>query len=100
MQYADGILAISKDGITAANVWEKLDTAVFAIADRRWFNYEEMFRDADGAGVEADLTAKTLVNYVMDTLLDVNFGKLFTFFDHSENSSLNNTCLLYTSRCV
>ena len=91
MQYADGILAISKDGITAANVWEKLDTAVFAIADRRWFNYEEMFRDADGAGVEADLTAKTLVNYVMDTLLDVNFGKLFTFFDHSENSSLNNT---------
>ena len=51
MQYADGILAISKDGITAANVWEKLDTAVFAIADRRWFNYEEMFRDADGAGV-------------------------------------------------
>lgn len=91
MQYADGILAISKDGITAANVWAKLDTAVFAIADRRWFNYEEMFRDDSGAGVESDLTAQTLVNYVMDTLLNVDFGKLFTFFDHSENSSLNNT---------
>lgn len=91
MQYADGILAISKDGITAANVWEKIDTAVFAIADRRWFNYEEMFRDADGAGSETDLTAKTLVNYVMDTLLNVNFDKLFAFFDHSANSSLNST---------
>lgn len=91
MQYADGILAISKDGITADNVWAKLDTAVFAIADRRWFNYEEMFRNGDTAGQESNLTAKTLVNYVMDTLLNVDFGKLFTFFDHSANSSLNNT---------
>ncbi len=89
MNYADGIVAIPKDGITAANVWDKLDTIVFAIADKRWFNYEEMFRDASGAGTAADLTAKTLVNYVMDTILNVDFNQLFTFFEHSTNSSLN-----------
>lgn len=89
MNYADGIVAVSKDGITAANVWAKLDTIIFAIADKRWFNYEEMFRDASGAGTAADLTAKTLVDYVMDTILNVNFDQLFTFFEHSTNSSLN-----------
>lgn len=89
MNYADGIVAVSKDGITAANVWAKLDTIIFAIADKRWFNYEEMFRDASGAGTAADLTAKTLVNYVMDTILNVDFNQLFTFFEHSTNSSLN-----------
>lgn len=89
MNYADGIVAIPKDGITAANVWAKLDTIVFAIADKRWFNYEEMFRDASGAGTESDLTVKTLVNYVLNTILGVNFNQLFTFFEHSTNSSLN-----------
>lgn len=89
MNYADGIVAIPKDGITAANVWAKLDTIVFAIADKRWFNYEEMFRDASGAGTESDLTVKTLVNYVLNTILGVNFNQLFTFFEHSANSSLN-----------
>lgn len=90
MNYADGIVAIPKDGITAANVWDKLDTIVFAIADKRWFNYEEMFRDETGtAGTAADLTAKTLVDYVMDTILGVDFNQLFTFFEHSANSSLN-----------
>lgn len=90
MNYADGIVAVSKDGITAANVWAKLDTIIFAIADKRWFNYEEMFRDETGtAGTAADLTAKTLVDYVMDTILGVNFNQLFTFFEHSANSSLN-----------
>lgn len=89
MNYADGIVAIPKDGITAANVWAKLDTIVFAIADKRWFNYEEMFRDASGAGTESDLTVKTLVNYVLNTILGVNFSQLFTFFEHSTNSSLN-----------
>lgn len=90
MNYADGIVAIPKDGITAANVWDKLDTIVFAIADKRWFNYEEMFRDETGtAGTAADLTAKTLVDYVMDTILGVDFNQLFTFFEHSTNSSLN-----------
>lgn len=90
MNYADGIVAVPKDGITAANVWDKLDTIVFAIADKRWFNYEEMFRDETGtAGTAADLTAKTLVDYVMDTILGVDFNQLFTFFEHSANSSLN-----------
>ncbi len=89
MNYADGIVAIPKDGITAANVWDKLDTIVFAIADKRWFNYEEMFRDASGAGTESDLTVKTLVNYVLNTILNVDFNQLFTFFEHSTNSSLN-----------
>lgn len=90
MNYADGIVAIPKDGITAANVWAKLDTIIFAIADKRWFNYEEMFRDETGtAGTAADLTAKTLVDYVMDTILGVDFNQLFTFFEHSTNSSLN-----------
>lgn len=89
MNYADGIVAIPKDGITAANVWDKLDTIVFAIADKRWFNYEEMFRDASGAGTESNLTVKTLVDYVMDTILGVDFNQLFTFFEHSTNSSLN-----------
>lgn len=90
MNYADGIVAIPKDGITAANVWDKLDTIIFAIADKRWFNYEEMFRDETGtAGTAADLTAKTLVDYVMDTILGVDFNQLFTFFEHSTNSSLN-----------
>lgn len=90
MNYADGIVAVSKDGITAANVWAKLDTIIFAIADKRWFNYEEMFRDETGtAGTAADLTAKTLVDYVMDTILGVDFNQLFTFFEHSANSSLN-----------
>ncbi|MBS6702475.1 MAG: dockerin type I repeat-containing protein [Clostridiales bacterium] len=89
MNYADGIVAIPKDGITAANVWAKLDTIIFAIADKRWFNYEEMFRDAFGAGTAADLTAQTLVNYVLNTILGVDFDQLFTFFEHSANSSLN-----------
>lgn len=89
MDYADGIVAVPKDGITAANVWTKLDTIIFAIVDRRWFNYEEMFRSAAGAGTEADLTAQTLVDYVMNTILDVDFDQLFTFFEHSANSSLN-----------
>ena len=90
MNYADGIVAVSKDGITAANVWDKLDTIIFAIADKRWFNYEEMFRDETGtAGTAADLTVKTLVDYVMDTILNVDFNQLFTFFEHSANSSLN-----------
>lgn len=89
MNYADGIVAIPKDGITAANVWAKLDTIIFAIADKRWFNYEEMFRDASGAGTAADLTAQTLVNYVLNTILGVDFDQLFTFFEHSANSSLN-----------
>lgn len=89
MDYADGIVAVPKDGITAANVWTKLDTIIFAIVDRRWFNYEEMFRSAAGAGTAADLTAKTLVDYVMNTILNVDFDQLFTFFEHSANSSLN-----------
>lgn len=90
MNYADGIVAIPKDGITAANVWDKLDTIIFAIADKRWFNYEEMFRDETGtAGTAANLTAKTLVDYVLDTILGVDFNQLFTFFEHSTNSSLN-----------
>lgn len=90
MDYADGIVAVPKDGITAANVWAKLDTIIFAIVDRRWFNYEEMFRDETGtAGTAADLTVKTLVDYVMDTILGVDFNQLFTFFEHSANSSLN-----------
>lgn len=92
MNYADGIVAVPKDGITAANVWAKLDTIIFAIVDRRWFNYEEMFRDETGtAGTAADLTVKTLVDYVMDTILGVDFNQLFTFFEHSANSSLNTT---------
>lgn len=90
MNYADGIVAVPKDGITAANVWDKLDTIIFAIADKRWFNYEEMFRDETGtAGTAADLTAKTLVDYVLNTILGVDFDQLFTFFEHSTNSSLN-----------
>lgn len=89
MDYADGIVAVPKDGITAVNVWTKLDTIIFAIVDRRWFNYEEMFRSAAGAGTEADLTAQTLVDYVMNTILNVDFDQLFTFFEHSANSSLN-----------
>lgn len=88
MDYADGIVAVPKDGITAANVWDKLDTIIFAIVDRRWFNYEEMFRSAAGAGTEANLTAQTLVDYVMNTILGVDFNQLFTFFEHSQNSSL------------
>lgn len=86
MDYADGIVAVPKDGITSANVWDKLSTVLFSILDKRWFNYEEMFRD--GAGTADDLTAQSLVQYVLDTLLNVNFGDLYAFFDHNAASSL------------
>lgn len=87
MDYADGIVAVPKDGITSANVWDKLSTVLFSILDKRWFNYEEMFRD--GAGTADDLTAQSLVQYVLDTLLNVNFGDLYAFFDHNAASSLS-----------
>lgn len=86
MQYANGIVAVDS---ADEDVWEKLDTIIFSIADKRWFNYEEMFRDNSGAGTEADLTVQSLVEYVLDTFLDLDFEALFTFFDHNENSSLN-----------
>ncbi|HIT54306.1 MAG TPA: dockerin type I repeat-containing protein [Candidatus Fimivicinus intestinavium] len=87
MQYANGIVATNSADQT---VWQKLDTIIFSIADKRWFNYEEMFRTEAGvAGTEADLTVQSLVGYVLDTFLDLDFDALFTFFDHNENSSLN-----------
>lgn len=87
MQYANGIVATNSADQT---VWQKLDTIIFSIADKRWFNYEDMFRTEAGvAGTAADLTVQSLVEYVLDTFLDLDFEALFTFFDHNENSSLN-----------
>lgn len=87
MQYANGIVATNSADQT---VWQKLDTIIFSIADKRWFNYEDMFRTEAGvAGTAADLTVQSLVDYVLDTFLDLDFEALFTFFDHNANSSLN-----------
>lgn len=88
LTFVDGLVDTS-DFNADDTVWQKLDKIVWDIADKRWFNYEEMFREGATAGTAEKLTVNSLVQYVMDTLLGVDFGKLFTFFDHNANSSLN-----------
>lgn len=86
LPYINGIVDTS-DFAADDTVWQKLDKIVWDVVDKEWFNYEDMFNN--GAGTASSLTVNSLVNYVMDTFLDLDFDQLFTFFKHSPKSSLN-----------
>lgn len=91
MPYIDGLFTKTTEynnAMTSGNGWEAVDAILWQFIPKAWFNYAGMFTDEDGVGTAADLTFKSLLDYIMDALLDLNVNKIFTFFTHDANSDL------------
>ncbi len=90
LPYVDGLYD-STAYDDADNGWEKIDAILWEIIPKNLFSYDEMFRDAEGAGVESDLNLQSLVNYILDAIFAFDLGKIDAFFARSENSILNGS---------
>lgn len=71
----------------AENGWDKLDAILWQFIPKEWINYTEMFDN----GTADDLTVKTLINYIFDTVFAMDINGLFVFFDHIEGGALNES---------
>lgn len=76
---------------TADTGWEKIDAILWEIIPKNLFSYDEMFRDAEGAGEAGDLGLQSLVNYILDAIFAFDLEKIDAFFTHSPNSILNGS---------
>ncbi len=70
--------------------WDEIDAIIWQFIPKNWMNYEEMFETTDGAanGTADNLTLKSLINYFIDAVFDMDIGKLYTFFAHVEDGPL------------
>ncbi|MBR3974885.1 MAG: hypothetical protein IKJ88_03390 [Clostridia bacterium] len=71
----------------AENGWDKLDAIFWQFIPKEWINYTAMFNN--GNGTATDLTVKSLINYIFDTVFAMDINGLFVFFDHIEGGALN-----------
>lgn len=71
----------------AENGWDKLDAILWQFIPKEWINYTEMFDN----GTADDLTVKSLINYIFDTVFAMDINGLFVFFDHIEGGALNES---------
>lgn len=76
---------------TADTGWEKIDAILWEIIPKNLFSYDEMFRDAEGAGEAGDLGLQSLVNYILDAIFAFDLEKIDAFFTHSPNSILSGS---------
>ncbi len=91
MPYIDGLFTKTTEynnAMANGNGWAAVDAILWQFIPKAWFNYAGMFTDEDGVGTAADLTFKSLLDYIMDALLDLDVNKIFTFFTHDANSDL------------
>ncbi len=91
MPYIDGLFTKTTEynnAMTSGNGWAAVDAILWQFIPKAWFNYAGMFTDEDGVGTADDLTFKSLLDYIMVALLDLNVEKIFTFFTHDANSDL------------
>ncbi len=71
----------------AENGWEKLDAIFWQFIPKEWINYTAMFDN--GNGTADDLTVKSLIDYIFDTVFAMDINGLFVFFDHIDGGALN-----------
>ncbi len=76
------------NGETGVDGWDLIDTILWQFIPKDWIPYATMFADEDGAGVAADLTFESLLNYFLDVIFTFNVEKLDTFFAHNTSSPL------------
>lgn len=91
LPYIDGLFTKTTEynnAMANGNGWAAVDAILWQFIPKAWFNYAGMFTDEDGVGTAADLTFKSLLDYIMDALLDLDVNKIFTFFTHDANSDL------------
>lgn len=87
MPYINGLFEPT-DYNAATNGWQKIDAIIWQFIPKEWMNYADMFADENGAGTAADLTFKSLLDYIIDAVFEMDIEKLFIFFDHVENGAL------------
>ncbi|MBQ8209353.1 MAG: hypothetical protein IJZ35_02080 [Clostridia bacterium] len=90
LPYVDGLYDATAYN-TADTGWEKIDAILWEIIPKNLFSYDEMFRDAEGAGEAGDLGLQSLVNYILDAIFAFDLEKIDAFFTHSPNSILNGS---------
>lgn len=91
MPYIDGLFTKTTEynnAMTSGNGWEAVDAILWQFIPKAWFNYAGMFANNGIAGTADDLTFKSLLDYIMVALLDLDVNKIFTFFTHDANSDL------------
>lgn len=88
MTYVDGLYDETAYDL-ATTGWGKIDAIIWSIFPKDWIPYATMFADADGAGVESDLTFQSLLNYFFDAILNFDIKALDTFFTRNSSSTLN-----------
>ncbi|MBR3768701.1 MAG: dockerin type I repeat-containing protein [Clostridia bacterium] len=84
MPYIDGLFDVTEFN-QAENGWEKIDAILWQFIPKDWFNVAGMF----GGATEEALTFKSLLDYIIDIVFNMDIEKLFAFFDNVENSALN-----------
>ncbi len=72
---------------TKTSGWDKLDAIFWQFIPKEWINYTAMFNN--GNGTAGDLTVKSLINYIFDTVFAMDINGLFVFFDHIDGGALN-----------
>lgn len=87
MTYVDGLFDTT-DYDVATSGWDKMDAIIWSIFPKDWIPYTTIFADADGAGVESDLTFQSLLYYFFDSILNFDIRALDTFFKHNSTSTL------------
>jgi len=91
MPYIDGLFAKTTEynnAIADGDGWGAVDAILWQFIPKAWFNYAGMFANNGVTGTADDLTFKSLLDYIMDALLDLDVNKIFTFFTHDANSDL------------
>lgn len=72
------------------NGWDEINAIIWNFFPKDWIPYETMFEKTAGAadGTAADLTFKSLIDYFLNAVIDMDLGALYTFFSYNEDSSL------------
>ncbi len=70
--------------------WKEIDAIIWEFFPKEWMPYDKMFETTAGAanGTADMLTFKSLINYFIDAVFEMNIDKLYTFFTYKANSDL------------
>lgn len=84
----DNVMTQIESGTEGVDGWDLIDTILWQFIPKDWIPYATMFADENGAGVAADLTFESLLNYFLDVIFKFDVEKLDTFFGHNTSSPL------------
>lgn len=95
LEFAEGLVDASTISELSTG-WDKIDTVLWSIIPKDWLPYATMFEVNGVAGTANDLTFRSLINYLLDAILNCRFEDIYTLFAHNSASTLDTLTLRQT----